>query len=322
MAREPSELSRAASLRRRTLTGLNPLLESALAGLLGLLIGAAIMAAWGFDPWLAYVSLFKGAYLSIRGFADSVALGTPLILTALTFSICIRAGMFNIGGEGQVYMGALAAITIGLFSLPPGLHHIVGLIFGMLAGAAWSLGPALLKLTRGVHEVISTIMFNWIARFAGLYLIANILVDSTRSERTIPIPITARFPTMIPRADLSYTVFIAIGFALVIYFLLWHTVTGYEVRAAGLNPAAARYGGIKEKLGGCLDRSRNAAHIRCPYRIRPTAEQRVRRTGRRDDRANPSDRDPLRCRLLRESSLRGSCDAALRRGSAAGHPDR
>lgn len=242
-----SEVSQAASLRRRTLTGLNPLLESVLAGLLGLLIGAIIMIAWGFDPWKAYVALFRGAYLSTRGLADSVALGTPLILTALTFSICVRSGMFNIGAEGQVYMGALAAITIGYFALPPGLHHIVGMIFGMLGGAAWALGPALLKLTRGVHEVISTIMFNWIARFAGFYLIANILVDRVRSERTIAIPVTARFPTLVARADLSASIFVAVAFALVIYFLLWHTVIGYEVRAAGLNPSAARYGGIKGK---------------------------------------------------------------------------
>jgi len=243
----PTDLTQAASLRRRTLTGLTPLAESLLAGVLGLLIGALIMIAWGFDPWQAYASLFKGAYLSTRGLADSVALGTPLILTALTFSICVRAGMFNIGAEGQVYMGALATVTIGYFALPPGLHHIVGLIFGMLAGAAWSLGPALLKLTRGVHEVISTIMFNWIARFAGFYLIANILVDRIRSERTIAIPLTARFPLLVRRADLSASVFVAVAFALVIYFLLWHTVTGYEVRAAGLNPSAARYGGIKGK---------------------------------------------------------------------------
>lgn len=236
-----------ASLRRRTLTGLNPVLESVLAGVLGLLIGAIIMAAWGFNPWQAYLALFRGAYSTARGLADSVALGTPLILTALTFSICVRAGMFNIGAEGQVYMGALAAVTIAYFKLPPGLHHIVGMIFGMLAGAAWALGPALLRLTRGVHEVISTIMFNWIARFAGFYLIANILVDRIRSERTVAIPLSARFPTLVPRADLSASIFAAVAFALFVYFLLWHTVTGYEVRAAGLNPSAARYGGIKSK---------------------------------------------------------------------------
>ena len=171
----------------------------------------------------------------------------PLILTALTFSICVRAGMFNIGAEGQVYMGAVAAVAVGYFVLPSGLHLVVGLIFAMLAGAVWSLGPAILKLTRGVNEVISTIMFNWIARFLTFYMVAFILVDPMRGEKTISIPVSARFPILIRGTDLSWGIFAAVAFAIVIYFVLWHTVTGYEVRAAGLNPSAARYGGIKSK---------------------------------------------------------------------------
>ena len=172
---------------------------------------------------------------------------TPLILTALTFSICLRAGMFNIGAEGQLYMGALAAICIAYFTLPYGLHHIVGLLFAAIVGAAWSLIPAALKIMRGVSEVISTIMFNWIARWMALYLAIYVLVDPIRAEKTVSIPLSARFPLLVARTDLSYAIFVSIGFALVVYFLLWHTTTGYELRAAGLNPAAARYGGIRNK---------------------------------------------------------------------------
>jgi len=232
---------------RRTLTGLNPAVESILAGLLGLIVGAILMYIWGYNPWKAYWALFRGAYGDSYGVASSIARGVPLVLTALTFSICVRAGMFNIGAEGQLYMGAIAAVTVGYFYLPPGLHLIVGLIFAMLAGAAWSLIPALLKLMRGVHEVISTIMFNWIAHFLAFYLVANILVDPLRGQRTIAVPPNARFPILIRGTDLSYSVFAAVAFALVVYFLLWHTAVGYEVRAAGLNPTAAKYGGIKSK---------------------------------------------------------------------------
>ena len=231
----------------RTLTGLNPALESVLAGLLGLIVGAILMYIWGYNPWKAYWALFRGAYGDSYGIASSIARGVPLVLTALTFSIGVRAGMFNIGAEGQVYMGALAAVTVGYFTLPPGLHLIVGLIFAMLAGAAWSLIPAILKITRGVSEVISTIMFNWIGHFLAFYLVANVLVDPLRGQRTIAVPPSARFPILIRGTDLSYSVFAAVAFALVIYFLLWHTATGYEVRAAGLNPTAAKYGGIKSK---------------------------------------------------------------------------
>lgn len=231
----------------RTLTGLNPALESVLAGVVGLLAGALLMWIWGYDPWKAYMAMFRGAYGDSYGLASSAARGAPLILTALTFSICVRAGMFNIGAEGQLYMGAIAAVTVGYFTLPSGLHIIAGIIFAMIAGAVWSLVPAILKLTRGVHEVISTIMFNWIARFLAFYMVAFILVDPMRGEKTISIPINARFPILVRGTDLSYSLFAAVLFAIVIYFILWHTTMGYEVRASGFNPKAARYGGIKSK---------------------------------------------------------------------------
>jgi len=231
----------------RTLTGLTPVLESVLAGVVGLLVGALLMWIWGYDPWKAYMAMFRGAYGDSYGLASSAARGVPLILTALTFSICMRAGMFNIGAEGQLYVGALAAVTVGYFTLPSGLHIITGIIFAMIAGAVWSLVPAILKLTRGVSEVISTIMFNWIARFLAFYMVAFILVDPLRGEKTISIPMSARFPILVRGTDLSYSLFAAVLFAIIMYFVLWHTTMGYEVRASGLNPAAARYGGIKSK---------------------------------------------------------------------------
>ncbi|MFC2079280.1 ABC transporter permease [Candidatus Bipolaricaulota bacterium] len=245
-----NELQRQSRLLRgvhRTLTGLHPALESLIAALVGLLVGAILMYAWGFNPWKAYIALIQGAYGGSYEWASSLSRATPLILTALTFSICLRAGMFNIGAEGQMYVGAIAAVCIAYFTLPPGLHHIVGLIFAAVVGAAWSLVPAALKLMRGVSEVISTIMFNWIARWMALYIAIFVIVDPIRTERTVAIPLSARFPILVPRTDLSYGIFVSIAFALFIYFLLWHTATGYELRAAGLNPSAARYGGIRNK---------------------------------------------------------------------------
>ena len=246
---EPSAQKKSKLLRgvHRTVTGLHPALESLLAGIVGLLIGALLMYIWGFNPWKAYMALFKGAYGDSYGWASSIARGTPLVLTALTFSICLRAGMFNIGAEGQMMIGAIAAITIALFTLPSGLHTIVGLLFAAIAGAAWSVIPALLKITRGVSEVISTIMFNWIGRFFVIWLGIHVLVDPIRAEKTLAIPKAARFPVIVRGTDLTASVYMAVGVALIIYFVLWHTTVGYEVRAAGLNPTAARYGGIRNK---------------------------------------------------------------------------
>jgi len=231
----------------RTLTGLHPALESLIAALVGLLIGAILMAVWGYNPWEAYMALVDGAYGGSYEWANSLAWATPLILTALTFSICLRAGMFNIGAEGQMYIGAIATVSIAYFTLPSGLHQLVGLLFAALAGAAWSLIPAALKILRGVSEVISTIMFNWIAKWLALFLVIRVLVDPVRAEKTVSLPLSARLPILVPGTSLSYGIFVSVAFALVIYFLLWHTTTGYELRAAGLNPAAARYGGIRNK---------------------------------------------------------------------------
>ena len=113
----------------QTLTGLHPALESIVAGLVGLLAGAILMYIWGFDPVKAYSALFNGAYGGSYEWASTLAWATPLILTALTFSICLRAGMFNIGAEGQMYMGAIAAVSVAYFTLPTGLHQLLGLLF-------------------------------------------------------------------------------------------------------------------------------------------------------------------------------------------------
>jgi len=231
----------------RTLTGLHPALESLLAAVVGLLVGAILMYIYGFDPWRAYMGLVKGAFGGSYEISSSISRATPLILTALTFSICLRSGMFNIGAEGQMYMGGIASVLVAYFVLPSGLHQIAGLLFAAFAGAVWGIVPALLKITRGVSEVISTIMFNWIARWLALYLAIFVVVDPMRTEKTLSIPMSARFPVLVRGTDLSYAIFVSIAFALVMYFLLWHTAIGYEVRAAGLNPTAARYGGIRNK---------------------------------------------------------------------------
>ncbi len=247
MTENPARESRLLRGVHRTVTGLHPALESVVAGIVGLLIGAVLMYIWGFDPWKAYWALLRGAFGGSYEWASSLARGTPLVLTALTFSICVRAGMFNIGAEGQMMMGAMAAVCVALFAAPTGLHLVIGLVFAAVIGALWSVVPALLKVYRGVSEVISTIMFNWIGRWLALYLAIYVIVDPMRAEKTLTVPASARFPILVRGTDLSASVFLAVGVALVMYFLLWHTTMGYEVRAAGLNPTAARYGGIRNK---------------------------------------------------------------------------
>ena len=223
---------------------LSPIAESLLAGLIGLIIGAFIMLAFGYNPISAYRSLFIGSFGSTYSWAESLANATPLILTALTFAIAMRGGLFNIGAEGQLYVGALAAVAVSLMHLPSPFNLIVSLLAAMVAGMIWSLPVALLKLGRGVHEVISTIMFNWIAHFFAFYLIANVLTDPKRGERTISIVESARLTRILPMATLNSGILISLITVAVILFFLWRTSAGFEVRAAGYNQEASHYAGI------------------------------------------------------------------------------
>jgi len=226
---------------------LNPVAESVIAGLIGIAIGAVIMLVYGYDPIAAYSSLFRGSFGSIYSWAESLANATPLILTALTFAVAMRGGLFNIGAEGQLYIGALAAVAVSLIHLPYPLHVVVALLAAMLAGMIWSLPVAFLKLGRGVHEVISTIMFNWIAHFFAFYLIANVLTDPKRGEKTISIVETSRLARILPDTSLNYGLLVAVVAAVVVLFLLWRTTGGFELRVSGFNPEAARYAGISRR---------------------------------------------------------------------------
>ncbi|RMF83482.1 MAG: ABC transporter permease, partial [Nitrospinota bacterium] len=225
-----------------------PLLEGVTATLFGLLLGGLLLLLSGFNPLTAYSALYQGALGDHYALASTLAEATPLILTGLTFAIGMRSGLFNIGAQGQVFLGAVAAVGANLLPWPAGTHLLASILLGMIAGALWSLPAALLKAVRGVHEVISTIMLNWIAWYLSLYLAAAVLVDPNRAEKTIAIAPEARLLPFFPGTDLTPALLLSILFALLIYWILWHTALGYEIRAVGLNPNVARYGGIRPTL--------------------------------------------------------------------------
>ncbi len=218
--------------------------KTVIAGIIGFAVGALIIVIYGYNPIAAYRALFAGAFGDVYGFSESLANATPLILTALTFAIGFRGGMFNIGAEGQVYLGALAAVAITLLHLPPRISFVLGIIAAALAGIIWSLPVAILKGTRGVHEVISTIMLNWISHFLSFYMIAGVLVDPLRAEKTISIAEGARFAVLVQGSSLSYGIFVALLVVIVVYLLLWRTVIGFNIRAMGHSQQAAAYAGI------------------------------------------------------------------------------
>ncbi len=171
---------------------------------------------------------------------------TLLILTGLSVAIALQAGLFNIGAAGQLLMGAMVAGWIGTRSdLPTAVHLPLTLSLGALVGALWALVPALLKLYRGAHEVITTIMFNYIALYLTHWLLMEHLQDPTSDvPRTAFLAETAQLPPLGSFMQTSWGFVIAVMLALVLWAVLFRTVWGYEVRATGANRDAAEAGGV------------------------------------------------------------------------------
>ncbi|MGH2763664.1 MAG: ABC transporter permease [Thermoleophilaceae bacterium] len=240
-----------------------PVLTAALAFVIG---GLAVLLA-GNDPIATYKAIFEGTGLQwvfpwVTGderqlaglnLQQTLIITTPLILTGLAVAFAFRAGLFNIGGQGQYIVGAIAAVWVGSsFAGMPGLLHIVlSILAGCLAGAAWAAIAGGLKATVGANEVVSTIMLNYTAIFVGLYLFG--LGGPLQNDREATLPVSndvveaARLPVFWGDPilqGLHIGIFIALVAVVAFWFLLNRSTTGYEVRAVGLNPEAARYGGM------------------------------------------------------------------------------
>jgi len=214
----------------------------------------------------AYQALFMGSFGSLQSLSYTLVNVTPLIFAGLSVAIAFRAGLFNIGAEGQLAVGAITASAIGIHATTwPGWVLIpVLVVAGALAGAIWGGIVGILKAWRGAHEVVTTIMLNWIAFFVADYLINGPLLDPALANSTKPLPPQATFPLISvfynhtlgpflpqiagPQAYLADVTFFFALIALVVYwFLMSRTTFGYEVRVIGQNPKAARYAGIPTK---------------------------------------------------------------------------
>lgn len=190
----------------------------------------------------------KAILEAINPFFESLVVTTPYLFTGLAVALGFRGGVFNIGAEGQVLVGTIAAAWAGwsFTGLPAIIHVPLAMGMGALAGGLWGFVPGLLKVKTGAHEVINTIMMNYIAYYLIYYLIAAPLRD--------PTSVTPKTPYILPSAHLyrffpdpirfHLGFFIAIALAFVVWFFLFKTTWGYELRSVGLNPNASRYAGI------------------------------------------------------------------------------
>ncbi|MCL2321584.1 MAG: ABC transporter permease [Oscillospiraceae bacterium] len=193
-----------------------------------------------------FVSIWQGSFQNQQVFFQMLEYVTPLIFTGVANAIAFRTGLFNIGAEGQFMMGMLAAALIGLLpGLSPFIHIPLIIIGGMLAGGGYASIVGFLKAKRGINEVITSIMLNYIAlNFINLIIMRTPLTVRDATPQIMP---SAMIPRFISISKANYSIFIGILVAFLIYYLLKHTTIGYELRSVGSNPSAAEYGGINVK---------------------------------------------------------------------------
>ncbi|MBV6391723.1 MAG: hypothetical protein KPEEDBHJ_00936 [Anaerolineales bacterium] len=246
------------------------LLVPALAVLSGLILGAIVILVSGENPLRAYGALFVGSFgnplnlvtglqvyfatgetkellRAIYPFTESLVTATPYIFAGLSVALGFRCGLFNIGAEGQFFIGALCSAFVGysIQGLPMIVHLPLAILAGALGGALWGMVPGYLKARFGAHEVVNTIMMNWIAFRLSDWLLNGPMKSSGFRPVTPNVLATAELPRIFPdplRFNLGF--FIALLAAYAVYWFLFKTTLGFEIRSVGANPDAARYAGM------------------------------------------------------------------------------
>ena len=232
-------------------------LSSALVVVIGLLMGLIILLISNpAQAWPAFSTILTFGFTSMRNVGDVLLNAAPIILTGLSVAFAFKTGLFNIGASGQFTIGAFFAIYISVeFTfLPPAVRIVLAILSAIVGGALWGAIPGLLKAYRNVHEVISSIMTNYIGMFLVNFLIINNIFDQGRGTST-RLPDDSTLPTMgmgyifrdnIRSSHVNIGIIIAIAAAIAIYILLEKTVFGYELKAVGFNKDAAKYAGMNQ----------------------------------------------------------------------------
>ena len=253
------ETQRNALLRRALVTRFtieDVLIVPVIAVVMALILGGITMLATGVDLFTierAFAALFTGSVGSTYALSETLTAATPLTLAGLGIALGFRAGLFNIGAEGQLLMGGMAAVVVGFsFAGMPGFIHLpLALIAGALVGAIWASIAGWLRAATGAHEVITTIMLNLISFRLIDYLLRSPFIQ--RPGRADPISQSvlesATLPKLLlwldPNLRLHAGLFVMLAAVVLIYWLLFRTTLGFEFRSAGANPDAARYAGMR-----------------------------------------------------------------------------
>ncbi|WP_417891417.1 ABC transporter permease [Bacillus alkalicola] len=217
----------------------------------GFFAGAIIMLASGNNPIAGYAALIDGVIGDAYVFGETLRMMTPLIFSGIAVAFAFRTGLLNIGVEGQLIVGWLASVVVGIvFDLPMVIHLPLAILAGAIAGGIWGFLPGILKARFQVHEVIVTIMLNYVALHVSNHVIRNYMLAS--GQRTDFISPTASLTSdflagLTDFSRMHWGFFLAIAACVIMWFILWKTTKGYELRAAGFNPNASSYAGMNVK---------------------------------------------------------------------------
>jgi len=227
-------------------SGWSHLLYSFIAILLAFGIGALLIKISGFSVIKAYSSLWDGAFGNMYSISQTLLNTIPLIFTGLAVAIGFKAGLFNIGGEGQMVVGAFASaiVAIALKSLPGIILIPAAFLAGGLAGSAWSFIPGYLKTKTGAHEVVTSIMMNYVGILGASYLLLKYFKEDGPIPQTEFIPEAARLTELIEYSRLTTAIFIALAVVIITAIFFKKTKLGYKIQVVGQNPSAAEYAGI------------------------------------------------------------------------------
>ncbi|HOB34266.1 MAG TPA: ABC transporter permease [Bacillota bacterium] len=228
-------------------------LSSLFAICVGLLFGYVILLIS--NPAQAgdgFGTILTGAFRDMRSVGRVLYFATPIILTGLSVGFAFKTGLFNIGASGQLIVGAYLAVLVGNKGAAlGGAHWVVALLAAIAGGALWALIPGLLKALANVHEVIASIMMNYIGMYLVNYLVVQTVFDQLRNQ-SLPVAASAVIPRwgldkIFPRSNVNAGFFIAVLAAVTMYVILYKTKFGFELKAVGYNRDASRYAGINEK---------------------------------------------------------------------------
>ena len=228
--------------------GLNSFLKIIFTMLIALLVGAIFILIIGENPIDAYAALFRGAFKGKLKLGTTLAAFTPILLTSTAFIVAAKAGAFNVGVEGEVFLGGIVAAYVGInFTfLPKPLLLIACFVFAALVGAVWAYIPAALKAYYGVSEICTTILMNSIAFYLTNYLVSGPMSAGVANAQSLPVSVT--LPKIMLPSSLNTGIFIAFIILIFFIWLIYKSTLGFKIREVGMNPQNAEYVGVNPKM--------------------------------------------------------------------------